>query len=83
MSTQTAEKIYKEVKALKEETKTLKELVFLILKDVAAPTYYLKGKAAKEADKLVKEGIKEYKTGKTIRASSLKEALKIYGRKKY
>lgn len=33
MSTQTAEKIYKEVKALKEETKTLKELVFLILKD--------------------------------------------------
>lgn len=33
MSTQTAEKIYKEVKALKEETKILKELVFLILKD--------------------------------------------------
>ncbi len=33
MSIQTAEKIYKEVKALKEETKTLKELVFLILKD--------------------------------------------------
>ncbi|MEK7162855.1 MAG: hypothetical protein AAB696_01035 [Patescibacteria group bacterium] len=33
MSTQTAEKIYREVKALKEETKTLKELVFLILKD--------------------------------------------------
>lgn len=33
MSTQTAEKIYKEVKALREETKTLRELVFLILKD--------------------------------------------------
>lgn len=33
MTTQAAEKIYKEVKALKEETRTLKELVFLILKD--------------------------------------------------
>lgn len=33
MHIQTAEKIYKEVNALKEETKTLKELIFLILKD--------------------------------------------------
>lgn len=33
MNTQTAEKIYKEVKALKKETKILKELVFLILRD--------------------------------------------------
>lgn len=33
MSIQTAEKIYKEVKSLKEETKALKELIFLILKD--------------------------------------------------
>lgn len=33
MSTQTAEKIYKEVKALRQETKTLKELFFLILND--------------------------------------------------
>ena len=33
MPTQTAEKIYKEVRALRQETKTLKELVFLILKD--------------------------------------------------
>ncbi|OIO49513.1 hypothetical protein COT96_00515 [Candidatus Falkowbacteria bacterium CG10_big_fil_rev_8_21_14_0_10_38_22] len=33
MTTQTAEKIYKEVKALRQETKTLKELFFLILKD--------------------------------------------------
>ncbi|MBI5079493.1 hypothetical protein HZB06_02375 [Candidatus Wolfebacteria bacterium] len=33
MSAQTAEKIYKEIKALKEETKILKELVFLVLKD--------------------------------------------------
>ncbi len=33
MPTQTAEKIYKEVKELRRETKTLKELVFLVLKD--------------------------------------------------
>lgn len=33
MSTQTAEKIYKEIKILKEETRALKELIFLILKD--------------------------------------------------
>jgi len=33
MSTQTTEKIYKEIKNLKEETKALKELIFLILRD--------------------------------------------------
>lgn len=33
MSTQTAEKIYKEVKALRKETEVLKELFFLFLKD--------------------------------------------------
>lgn len=33
MTAQTAEKIYKEVKFLREETKTLKELIFLILQD--------------------------------------------------
>ncbi len=33
MSTQTAEKIYKEIRELKKETKTLKELFFLILRD--------------------------------------------------
>ena len=33
MSVQTAQKIYKEVKALREETRKLKELVFLVLRD--------------------------------------------------
>ncbi len=33
MTAQTAEKIYKEVKKLKQETKTLKELVLLVIKD--------------------------------------------------
>lgn len=33
MPTQTEEKIYKELKEIRKETKTLKELVFLVLKD--------------------------------------------------
>lgn len=33
MSTKTEEKIYKEVKELRKETKALKELFFLVLKD--------------------------------------------------
>jgi hypothetical protein len=48
----------------------------------AVPTYYLKGKEAEELDKLVEEGLREYKEGRTISASSLKEALKIYGRRR-
>jgi hypothetical protein len=48
----------------------------------AVPTYYLRGEEAEELDELVKEGLKEYREGKTIKASSLKEALKIYGKKK-
>lgn len=30
------------------------------------PTYYLTGKAAKDLDKLVDEGLKEYREGKTV-----------------
>lgn len=52
------------------------------LTEKTVPTYHLKGKAAKELDKLVEEGLKEYKEGKTIEADSLKDALRIYGRKK-
>ncbi len=48
----------------------------------AIPAYQLKGKAAEKLDKLVEEGLREYEMGRTIRAPSLKEALKIYGRKK-
>jgi len=46
------------------------------------PTYYLKGKEAEELDRLVEEGLREYKESKTIKASSIREALKIYGKKK-
>lgn len=48
----------------------------------AIPTYYLEEKAAKKLDQLVSGGLKEYKEGKTIKASSLKEAFKLYGKKR-
>lgn len=47
----------------------------------AVPTYYLKGKEAKELDRLVEEGLSEYERGKTIKAPTLREALKIYERR--
>ncbi|MDO8728768.1 MAG: hypothetical protein Q7K26_02630 [bacterium] len=45
------------------------------------PTYYLKGKDAKNLDKLVERGLKEYREGKVITAESLGEAMKIYAKK--
>ncbi len=36
-----------------------------------APTYYLTGKAAERLDKLVKEGMEEYRAHKTKRLRSL------------
>ena len=47
----------------------------------AVPTYYLTGKAAEKLDKLVDEGMKEYKAGKTIRAGSIRQALRQYERR--
>jgi hypothetical protein len=47
----------------------------------AVPVFYLKGKEAKRLDRLVEDGLREYREGKTIKARSLKEALKIYERK--
>jgi len=37
----------------------------------AVPTYYLVGKEAKKLDRLVVEGLKEYKAGKTRKIRSL------------
>lgn len=48
---------------------TLKEYRDLLKR--SAPTYYLKGKAAERLDKLVKDGLKEYKEGKTKTIKSL------------
>ncbi|MBU2578768.1 hypothetical protein KKA09_01475 [Patescibacteria group bacterium] len=52
------------------------------LQERAVLTYYLKGKEAEKLDKLVEEGLKEYQDGETINAPSLREALKIYDRRK-
>jgi hypothetical protein len=43
------------------------------LKTQSVPTYYLKGKKAREADDLVKKSLKEYYEGKAKRISSLAE----------
>ena len=37
----------------------------------AVPTYYLTGKAARDLDKRVEEGLREYREGKTRRLRSL------------
>ncbi len=37
----------------------------------AVPTYYLTGKEAEKIDKLVENGLKEYRAGKTRRIKSL------------
>lgn len=52
------------------------------LRERAVPTYYLSGKEAEELDALVREGLREYRAGKTIAAPSLAEALKIYDGKR-
>ena len=51
------------------------------LTERAVPEYYLAGKAAEKLDKLVTEGLRDYALGKTVRASSVKEALREYGKK--
>ena len=44
----------------------------------AVPTYYLTGKAALRLDKLVEDGLREHRYGKTISANSLGEAVKKF-----
>ena len=39
----------------------------------AVPTYYLTGKAAERVDRLVEEGLREYRAGKTRKIRSLKD----------
>ncbi|MBI2577635.1 MAG: hypothetical protein HYV77_02215 [Candidatus Wildermuthbacteria bacterium] len=39
----------------------------------AAPIYQLHGKEAKELDELVREGMREYKAGKTTKIKSLND----------
>lgn len=48
----------------------------------AVPTYYLGDKDAEAVDRIVTDGLAEYRAGKTIRASSVKETLKKYAPEK-
>lgn len=48
----------------------------------SVPSYQLHGKAAERLDMRVREGMREYRAGETISASSVDEALHIYARKK-
>ncbi|PIR57113.1 MAG: hypothetical protein COU72_02660, partial [Parcubacteria group bacterium CG10_big_fil_rev_8_21_14_0_10_41_35] len=41
------------------------------LKKSSVPTYYLSGKAAEDADKMVEQGLREHKEGKTRKINSL------------
>lgn len=41
------------------------------LKENTVPVYYLKGKAARQLDNLVDQGLKEYKEGRTRTLKSL------------
>lgn len=54
----------------------VKEYQRLLAASVA--TYHLTGKAARDLDLLVEEGLREHRMGKTVRASSMTEALALY-----
>lgn len=51
------------------------------LQERAIPEYFLTGKAARDLDKLVEDGLREHESGRTIQASSIKNALRIYAEK--
>ena len=50
------------------------------LSERAVPEYYLMGKAARDLDKLVEAGLRDYHAGKTIKAVSLRGALRKYAK---
>mgnify|MGYP001576651432 CR=1 FL=1 len=72
----------------REEVQKRGGLIILPLKEYqkllesAAPTYYLKGKEASNLDRLVEKGLQEYRNGKTVGASSMKDAMRTYARRK-
>lgn len=65
MTITTVQKLKKEIKQ-----ELIKEFILPVLRQ-AMPTYYLKGGEAKKIDKLVSEGLKEYRKGKTRIIKSL------------
>ena len=83
MATETAEKISLSKSTILEQNGMviLPLAEYEKLRQNVAPTYYLQGKEAEKLDNLVRDGMKEYRAGKTIKAGSLDEALKIYERR--
>ncbi len=57
--------------ALKDGVVILGMGEYIKLRANSVPTYYLTGKKAKELDKLVEQGLKEHREGKTKRLNSL------------
>lgn len=63
----------------KEKVEKTKGLVILPVKEYqkllerAVPEYYLKGRSAKQLDKLIEKGLKEYRAGKTRAIRSLRD----------
>lgn len=70
----------------REKIEKQKGVVILPIKEyerllaLAIPTYHLTGKAADRVDKLVENGLKAYRAGKTIVANSISDALRKYRR---
>ena len=65
MTTATIQRLKKEIKR-----ELVEEFILPILRQ-AIPTYYLKGREARKIDKLVEEGLKEHRRGKTSIIKSL------------
>ena len=69
----------------KEEIEKQKGMVILPIKEyqklLGIPTYYLMGKEAEKLDRLVEKGLEDERRGRTIEASSLKDALRKHGKK--
>lgn len=78
VATSTTIKISKE--AFKQGVVVLPLAEYRELQARAVPNYYLTGKKARALDRLVEEGLAEHRAGKTVKASSLREAAEIYER---
>ena len=68
----------------KAEVKEKDGVVILPLKEYrrllarGVPEVYLTGKAARDLDKLVAQGLREHREGKTVKAPSISSALRQY-----
>ena len=82
MKTLTAATVKISDQALKRGVALLDLAEYQRLRQMSVPTYYLTGKAAKDLDREVEEALQEDREGKTIEASSVREALAKYDAQK-